>query len=161
MQRREFLQKVFLSLWAFSSLQTQAQIPIIHPSNHWLPQIDSKDYFGFLAFGDMGTGWKTQYNLISQMATNSPNLYPAIILLGDLIYPSAKANLIEPNIIKPFAPLASKGFRFYPVWGNHDWIEQKALFVKQYFDAPDYYTYKIGSAQFWTLNSNEFDDKQA
>lgn len=140
-------------------LKTIAQ-PIINSENHWLPNIISPN-FGFLAFGDMGTGWKSEYNLIAQMAQNSPQVYPAVILLGDLIYPSAKKALIEPNIIKPFEQLFRKGFRFYPIWGNHDWIEQKALFVKQYFNAPDYYSYQIGPAQFWSVNSNEFDDKQA
>ena len=173
MNRRDFI-KSFLSLvtlsliakTSFSSFtpskaENQPFNLKIPDKNKWLNSRDqNSNYFGFLALGDMGTGWPTEYELVKLMALNSPQYFPSIILLGDIIYPSAKANLIEPNFIKPFTPLIEKGHRFYPILGNHDDHELKGKYIKQYFDIPDYYTFSSGSAQFWALNSNDLNAQQ-
>jgi hypothetical protein len=108
----------------------------------------------------MGTGWKVQYDLIKQISVVA-GLEPNVLLLGDIIYPSAKADLIDSCITKPFLPLLQKNCKMFPLWGNHDWMEQKAIYLKQYFAAPDYYQFRIGPAEFWNLNSNQFDSEQA
>ncbi len=159
MKRREFLQLAFLGLVGLkSTLVSAATLPLLNRPVNELA--DNPNYFGFLALGDMGTGWKQEYKIAQEMAKRPSAEYPAIILLGDLLYPSAKADLIEPNLHKPFQPLIQNGFRFYPLWGNHDWLEAKAAHLKNYFVAPDYYTFKMGPAQFWNLNSNQFDAVQ-
>jgi predicted phosphodiesterase len=132
----------------------------IPDKNKWVPSINS-DHFGFVAVGDMGTGWMSEYKLSALIDKLSTKDYPAIILLGDIVYPSAKKDLIEPNFIKPFQPCFDKGFRFYAVLGNHDWLAEKAIHIKNYFESPDYYTFKIGPTQFWALNSNDFNPQQA
>ncbi|MDX1919754.1 MAG: metallophosphoesterase [Candidatus Caenarcaniphilales bacterium] len=162
MNRRDFLKLLLLSSASLALKASPLQFapPIISARNKWVPKISSES-FGFIAMGDMGTGWKTQYELIKLANNFSPENTPAVILLGDIIYPSAKPELIDPNFIKPFAPMLEKGFKFYPVWGNHDWIADKAVHLKSYFLAPDYYNFRIGPSEIWNLNSNEFDQKQA
>ncbi len=173
MNRRDFI-KSFLSLISLSLLgktgsdyslaaraENQSFNLKIPARNKWLSSLgNGSNYFGFLAIGDMGTGWATEYELIKLMALNSPQYFPSVILLGDLIYPSAKANLIEPNLIKPFSPLLDKGHRFYPILGNHDNLESKGKYIKEYFEIPEYYTFSLGPVQFWALNSNELNAQQ-
>jgi predicted phosphodiesterase len=160
MKRRDFLKYSLGGLFALcSNLGGAFASSLIPAQNRWAPNIIG-DNFSFLAIGDMGTGWKTQYDLVAQMSKFDATYCPAVLLLGDIIYPSAKKELINSNFIKPFQPMLSKGMRFYPVWGNHDWLEEKAIYLKEYFVAPDYYTFTIGPSQFWTLNSNNFDAKQ-
>jgi predicted phosphodiesterase len=161
MNRRTFLEYSLMSLLSVGGLlRAKAAIGQIATQNRWVPYIPS-DRFGFLALGDMGTGWKTQYQIVDQMSKFGANQYPGVLLLGDLIYPAAKAELIESNLSKPFKALYNYGHKFYPAWGNHDWIEQEARFMKEYYAAPNYYTFGIGPAQVWALNSNKFDTAQA
>ena len=167
MNRRQFLKISLSTLLALNcipfnskGLAVASNGSKIPRKNKWLPRIDS-DEFGFLAIGDMGTGWKTQKDLIALMSTLPANQFPAVLLLGDIIYPAAKADLLESNLIQPFEPMLKAGNIFYPCWGNHDWLEKEAIHLKQYFDAPDYYSFSIGPADFWALNSNKFDSAQA
>ncbi|MDX1918112.1 MAG: metallophosphoesterase [Candidatus Caenarcaniphilales bacterium] len=164
--RRDFLKKALTGLLtigassftsfvnAFTSTET------ISSKNRWLPELTG-DRAGFLALGDMGTGWKTEHDLVSLMTRYPTQEYPGVLLLGDLSYPSAEKHLLHQNIIDPFTPLFVRDYRFYPCWGNHDWKAEKARHVKEYFAAPDYFSFKIGPAEFWSLNSNLFDQKQA
>jgi len=164
MNRRQFLKlslaTVIGALMPGTALPLSSPIVSLPHRNRWLSSLEG-DEFAFLALGDMGTGWQCEYDLVALMAQSPAAVYSAILLLGDLLYPSAKAELLEPNLVKPFTPLIERGFRFYPVWGNHDWIEREAQVVKDFFVAPNYYSFRLGPAQFWALNSNNFNPAQA
>jgi len=139
----------------------------IPQNNHWQENLNAnQDNFGFLAIGDMGTGWSTQYKLVDLMASNDIAKYSAVLLLGDISYPDGNPKLIEQNIHKPYQKLYTKEFKFYTILGNHDWHFENGKYIKEYFDVPEFYSFQIGSAEFFALNSagqdgRTFDKKQA
>ncbi len=141
----------------FFSLDLSAQ-------NYKTPYQDT-DEFGIFALGDMGTGWSNEYKLFSLIAKYPIKDYSAILLLGDISYPDGNPKLIESNITKPYKPVFEAGFKFYPAIGNHEFLFEKAKYIKEYFNVPYYYNFKIGSAEFWSLDVNSggarFDKEQA
>ncbi len=159
--RRNFLKASLAALVSSLSLlpawqSKAAALAVLPAQNQWL-QSEGGNAFSFSALGDMGTGWSSEYKLTELIAKSSPQ---SVFLLGDILYPKADLGLIESNFAKPFSGLIAGGTRFYPCWGNHDWAEKKAINLKNYFAAPDYYTFQQGPAQFWSLNSNQFDSAQ-
>lgn len=167
MNRRDFLKNSLglISLLSLGNLKSfsEAQSFALPQKNRWL-HTKPGNSFGFFAIGDMGTGWKSQYQLIEQMeliTQKQGQTIDSVLLLGDIIYPSPSENkLVIDKFEKPFTPLIDKGLHFYPAWGNHDWVAEKAQILKSYFGAPNYYTFINGAAQFWSINSNEFNQVQ-
>jgi len=160
--RRDFLKLLVTGLCgAFLPAglsRAAAAIEGIPGLNHWLPIIAGEN-FNFLGIGDMGTGWSTEKQLVKLMEDESAN--QAVILLGDIAYPQADPKSFKKGFLEPFKPLYKKGLRFYPVLGNHDWLYQKAYVIREHFRIPSYYSFHLGPAAFWMLNSNDFDKEQA
>ncbi|MDJ0624772.1 MAG: metallophosphoesterase [Candidatus Caenarcaniphilales bacterium] len=163
MNRRNFLKALIgISFLFFASPNLLASSAgfTLSERNRWTHIIE-KDQFSFLAIGDMGTGWKTQYEIIEQMENHLNPGTDSVLLLGDIVYPYPTTEQdFKEKFEKPFKPLIDKELRFYPAWGNHDWHTEEAKLLKDYFVAPNYYTFVNGPAQFWAVNSNKFDSNQ-
>lgn len=173
MNRRDFLKLILGGIAGVAclpySLGAQSLPPnvFIPAESLWQSYVPLNDeQFGLMAIGDLGTGWSTQHKLLKLMAQRPSRIYQGILLLGDIVYPSAKPELFQKTIIEPYQPLFREGYKLYPLVGNHDWAYKKAIHLKQLFQIPDFYSFRLGDmVEVWMLNSNDdgrlFDRQQA
>ena len=116
----------------------------------------------FLAFGDFGTGEKSQYDLANQMIELHDRFkFELVILLGDNLYGSERPQDFELKFERPYKALLDAGVKFKASLGNHDAREMKNY---KHFDMQDklYYSFKAPkqSARFYALESTYMTPEQ-
>ena len=115
----------------------------------------------FFAFGDMGSGLSAQNDVayaMTQMQQKDPAQF--ILMLGDNIYPlgDIKADHVQ-KFDKPYAYFIKNKIPFKPALGNHD-VPHELDQIK-YFGMPGrYYSYNVGPAAFFVLDTNKYDYSQ-
>lgn len=114
----------------------------------------------FLVFGDTGRGSKAQYELGRVMfAYQTAFPYDTVLMTGDNIYGSDKAEDMRKKFEDVYRPLVDRGVKFYASLGNHDSSNQRfyALFN---MNGEEYYRFEKGNVAFYSLNSNYMDKRQ-
>ena len=110
--------------------------------------------------GDTGTGtthqWRTARTMFLQSQTRR---YDALLLLGDLVYPSGDASLVRRVVTGPFSSLLTGGTELVPVLGNHDYQqgEQQQILAALDRRSP-WYVERVGSVRVIALDSNRVSD---
>jgi hypothetical protein len=110
--------------------------------------------------GDSGTGGREQYE-VAQRLNEARSQFPfsAVLMMGDNLYGGEKPKDYANKFEKPYQPLLAAGVKFYAVLGNHD--EPNQRFYKNFnMNGQRYYTFVIGNARFFALDSNYMDQKQ-
>lgn len=111
-------------------------------------------------FGDTGRGSKEQYDLGRLMHTyRQAYPYDTVIMTGDNIYGTDKAEDMKLKFEDVYRPLIDQGVKFYATLGNHDASNQRfyALFNMK---GEEYYRFEKGNVAFYSLNSNYMDKRQ-
>jgi predicted MPP superfamily phosphohydrolase len=123
-----------------------------------------------LAFGDFGTGSKSQGDVAAAMLEQNRR-FPIdfAITLGDNFYNAGMASPTDPRWKKLWDELYDPlGIKFYASLGNHDWVlsDSPAAEILYSERSPSwrmpspYYTFTAGPAQFFALDTNEVSDAQ-
>jgi predicted phosphodiesterase len=90
------------------------------PSVSVTPTPPPREY-RFLAIGDWGTGWETQYRLGRRMCKwRDSHPYDIVVTAGDNIYETGHPDDFRPKFYRPFRCLLRSGVKFHAVLGNHD-----------------------------------------
>lgn len=111
----------------------------------------------FVAFGDMGTGGKTQYELAQQMAEYHEKVpFDSVLMLGDNLYGGAD---FDQKFAIPYKPLLDAGVKFHAALGNHD-SPDELLYKPFNMNGQRFYTFKQGKVRFFALDSNYMDPAQ-
>jgi len=128
------------------------------PAVHQLPH--EKDSVKFAVIGDSGTGGRQQYEVAERLASAWKAFpFTFAIMLGDNIYGSERPQDFIRKFEKPYAPLLEGSVKFYAALGNHDDPNQR--YYKPFnMDGKRYYTFKVGPARFFVLDSNYLDQDQ-
>ena len=111
-------------------------------------------------FGDTGRGSKEQYDLGHLMAKYHQAFpFDAVIMTGDNIYGTDKAEDMKKKFEDVYRPLLSQGVKFYASLGNHDASNQR-FYAFFNMNGEEYYRFEKGSVAFYSLNSNYMDKRQ-
>lgn len=110
--------------------------------------------------GDTGTGTPDQFATVEQMRLQSQkDPYDGLLLLGDLIYDTGDAALIEERITTPFAPITSSGAELLPVLGNHDYQDgEEGQTLEELNRDKSWYAEMVGSVKVIVLDSNQVEN---
>jgi Calcineurin-like phosphoesterase len=123
----------------------------------------------FLAFGDMGTGDREQYELAERMtAWQGESGFDTVLLLGDNIYPDGNPLHLPEKFEKPYAELLRRGVKFYASLGNHDVMKgRQAQIAYPNFNMGGraYYSFTKSAGgedlvEFFALDTTRFDSAQ-
>jgi 3',5'-cyclic AMP phosphodiesterase CpdA len=119
-----------------------------------------KDSLKFVAIGDMGTGYKAQYEVGAQMnGWRGKFPFDTVIMLGDNLYGSQRPQDFVDKFENPYKPLLDAGVKFYAALGNHD--NQTNRFYKPWnMNGERYYSYSKKNVKFFVLDSDYMDPKQ-
>jgi predicted phosphodiesterase len=114
----------------------------------------------FIAFGDTGRGNKQQNELGQLMFKYHQSVpYDFVIMVGDNIYGTDKAEDMKKKFEDPYKPLLNAEVKFYAALGNHDDSNQRFY---EFFNmkGEEYYRFTKGDVSFYALNSNYMDARQ-
>ena len=114
----------------------------------------------FAVIGDMGTGESAQYEVAEAM-TRLHQKFPFdfVITLGDNIYGGKSPKDFDRKFGIPYKALLDAGVKFYASLGNHDETAE-TLYKPFNMNGHRYYTFKMGDAHFFALDSNYMDPDQ-
>jgi 3',5'-cyclic AMP phosphodiesterase CpdA len=150
---------------AILSLATISAGALIKPSSIFCSPVNDK--IRFAVIGDWGTGDRDQIGVAKQMfAAHQRQPFDFVISAGDNIYPNGSGRYFGRHFEQPFANLLKDRVKFYAVLGNHD-VDAGRQDQCQYslFNMGGQNYYKIergnGLAEFFMLDSNDFDATQA
>ncbi|MDH4226502.1 MAG: metallophosphoesterase [Deltaproteobacteria bacterium] len=117
----------------------------------------SQKNFVFAVVGDSGSGNKEQFEVANEILKAAPEF---IIHTGDVVYMTGEWEHYLDKFVEPYEKLLKKGIPFYPVPGNHDYIENDGEGFRAYFlTLPNrYYTIKAGDIEFFMLDSNTIEE---
>lgn len=124
---------------------------------------------GFLFFGDQGKGNKAQFEVAKGMEKFCSNHdCQFALLLGDNFYGSGVSSVKDPQWKSKFEePYKNLLFQFFAVLGNHDHygnykaeIEYSQV-QKKWVMPGRYYHFSKGDIDFYGLDTEEYDSKQA
>nr|WP_181716057.1 metallophosphoesterase [Cryobacterium sp.] len=112
--------------------------------------------------GDTGTGTPAQFATAEQMRLQSKHdPYDGLLLLGDLIYDTGDAALVEERITTPFAPITSTGARLLPALGNHDYQDGEQNQILEALNRDkSWYAEMVGSVKVIVLDSNQVENNE-
>ena len=126
-----------------------------------------KDKLRFAVIGDWGTGGGDELGIAQQMfSSHQRSSLDLVISAGDNIYPNGSGRYFAKHFEHPFANLLKDRIKFYTVLGNHD-VEEGRQDQCEYplFNMGGASYYKVergnGLAEFFMLDSNDFDRTQA
>jgi hypothetical protein len=139
-----------LFLFAAAAVQPASELKL--PAN--------PDAARFAVIGDSGTGEPPQYQ-IAQLMLGYRGEFPfnVTLMLGDNIYGGKSPDDFKKKFEDPYAQLVSAGVKFYASLGNHD--DSNERFYKPFnMDGARYYSFKLGNAEFFALDSNYMDPGQ-
>jgi predicted MPP superfamily phosphohydrolase len=117
----------------------------------------------FVAIGDTGSRLPGQYKTANALVKSyEAEPFSFVLLLGDNIYPYGDVKKHgDASFTQPYGPLLNAKVPFYVSLGNHDvqfGFRQDQL---AFFHMPaSYYVVKKGIADFFVIDTNEFDLKQ-
>jgi 3',5'-cyclic AMP phosphodiesterase CpdA len=126
----------------------------------------------FVAFGDMGTGDKDQFDVARQMAVYHDEYpYDTVLMLGDNIYPTGNPKDLPAKFEQPYAELLMRGVNFYASLGNHDVFKGRDAQMNYppfHMGGRAYYSFIKGVSdsvpgglvQFFALDTTNFDIAQ-
>ena len=118
------------------------------------------DSVRFVAFGDMGTGGKLQYEVAQQMAEYHQKFpFDSVLMLGDNLYGGKSPTDFEKKFAMPYRPLLDAGVKFHAALGNHD-SPDELLYKPFNMNGQRFYTFKQGKVRFFALDSNYMDPAQ-
>ena len=150
---------------AITSIAAISAGALLKPSSVWCSPV--KDKLRFAVIGDWGTGDHDQKGIASQMlSAHQSKPFDFVISAGDNIYPNGNPRYFANNFERPFEGLLNDRVKFYAVLGNHD-VEQGRHEQCQYplfnMEGSSHYTLRKGDgmADFFMLDSNDFDPPQA
>ena len=113
-----------------------------------------------LVFGDTGRGSRDQYDLGRVMFNyHHAFAYDTVLMTGDNIYGTDKAEDMKKKFEDVYKPLVDKGVKFYASLGNHDASNQRFYSLFN-MNGNEYYHFKKGDVSFYALNSNYLDKRQ-
>lgn len=114
----------------------------------------------FAAFGDTGTGSRTQYEVAQQMAEYHERFpFDSVLMLGDNLYGGKSPRDFEQKFAIPYKPLLDAGVQFHAALGNHD-IPDERFYKPFNMNGERFYTFKVASVRFFALDSNYMDPAQ-
>jgi calcineurin-like phosphoesterase family protein len=127
--------------------------------------IDDNQPLVFAVIGDSGTGMREQWDVAHAMEEEyARRPFEMVLMLGDNIYGGIKGpQSFLDKFEKPYALLLKNGVRFYAALGNHGEALKEIEYEKFNMSGKRYYTFtRHGNlAQFFAIDSNEVDAKQA
>jgi tartrate-resistant acid phosphatase type 5 len=122
----------------------------------------------FVAFGDMGTGSRSQYEVakaVQQKCQKSGCDF--VLTLGDNIYNNGVSSVSDSQFQSKFEkPYAALPYRFYMVLGNHDYrgnVEAQVAYTqksKKWYLPKRYYDFQAGPVTFLALDTNQPNAEQ-
>ncbi len=110
----------------------------------------------FAVFGDSGSGWLSQYDVASCLATAAVDL---VLHTGDLAYPALTRALVDTRCLSVYAP-QMRGTPFFFTPGNHDlytsdllatYLETFRMPTNSATGTPHFYSFDHGDAHFVSL----------
>lgn len=114
----------------------------------------------FAAFGDMGTGDRTQYEVAQQMAEYHQRFpFESVLMLGDNLYGGKSPRDFQQKFEIPYKPLLDAGVKFHASLGNHD-VPDERYYKPFNMNGERFYTFKVASVRFFALDSNYMDPAQ-
>jgi hypothetical protein len=114
----------------------------------------------FAVIGDNGTGEPPQYDVARQIvASRSSFPFDFVLMLGDNMYGSQKAQDFVTKFERPYGPLLEAGVRFYATLGNHDQPTNRS-YPSFNMAGERYYTFARPPARFFILDTNLMDGAQ-
>jgi hypothetical protein len=116
----------------------------------------------FAVIGDSGTGGDAQYRVAAQLAEAHGRFpFDLVLMLGDNIYGTERAEDMERKFTQPYKPLLDAGVVFRAALGNHDDPQQR-YFAPFHMEGRRYYTYDCSrdSVRFFVLDSNYMTPEQ-
>ena len=114
----------------------------------------------FAVIGDNGTGEQPQYEVARQMAASRSSFpFDFVLMLGDNMYGSQKAQDFVTKFERPYGPLLEAGVRFYATLGNHDQPTNRS-YPSFNMAGERYYTFATPPARFVILDTNLMDRTQ-
>lgn len=125
---------------------------------------ESGETLHFVAFGDMGSGAPAQREIADRLLSlYQENPYPLVLMLGDIIYPAGDVDRAGKRLITDYyGPLMERGVSFLGVLGNHDTLHHHGDRMVSFLKMPGkYYHRPIGLVDFFALDTNDFDERQA
>jgi hypothetical protein len=150
---------------AILSLATISASALIRVSSIFCSPV--KDKLRFAVIGDWGTGDSDQVGIARQMfSSHQRSPLDFIISAGDNIYPNGSGRYFGKHFEAPFASLLKDRINFYTVLGNHD-VHAGRQDQCQYplFNMGGASFYRLtrgdGLTEFFMLDSNDFDQRQA
>jgi predicted phosphodiesterase len=124
-----------------------------------LPLIPDSVRFGVI--GDSGTGARPQYEVAQRLAECHARFpFTFVIMLGDNLYGSERPQDYARKFEVPYKPLLDAKVDFYAALGNHDDPTQR-MYQPFNMNGERYYTFTKGPVEFFVLDSNYLDPKQA
>ena len=118
------------------------------------------DSLKFAVIGDNGTGEPAQYDVARQMVSSRSSFpFDFVLMLGDNLYGSQKAQDFVAKFERPYGPLLEAGVRFYATLGNHDQPTNRA-YPPFNMTGERYYTFARPPARFFILDTNLMDRAQ-
>jgi hypothetical protein len=118
------------------------------------------DSLKFVAFGDMGTGDRPQFELAEQMVkTHAAFPFELAIMLGDNMYGSQTPADYVRKFEQPYMSLLKAGVTFQAALGNHDRPEQVS-YGPYNMNGRRYYTFARKNVRFFALDSTRMDKEQ-
>ncbi|MBE0541197.1 MAG: metallophosphoesterase [Verrucomicrobia bacterium] len=110
----------------------------------------------FAVFGDSGSGWRSQYDVASCLATAAVDL---VLHTGDLAYPNLNRGLADTRCLSVYAS-QMRGTPFFLTPGNHDlyasdlfatYLETFRMPTNVATGTPHFYSFDHGDAHFVSL----------
>ena len=118
------------------------------------------DSLKFAVIGDNGTGEAPQYDVARQMVSSRSSFpFDFVLMLGDNMYGSQKAQDFVTKFERPYGPLLEVGVRFYATLGNHDQPTNRS-YPSFNMAGERYYTFARPPARFFILDTNLMDRAQ-
>lgn len=110
----------------------------------------------FAVFGDSGSGWRSQYEVASSLATAAVDV---VLHTGDIAYPTLNRGLVDTHCLSVYAP-QMRGTPFFFTPGNHDlyatdllatYLETFRMPTNLATGTPHFYSFDHGDTHFVSL----------
>ncbi|MEO8099371.1 MAG: metallophosphoesterase [Acidobacteriota bacterium] len=139
----------FLTPWARSADPLELKLP------------NTKGSFRFAVIGDTGTGDQRQRDVGAMLERyREATEFETVVMMGDNLYGGESPKDFRDKFEVPYAPLLSKGVKFYATLGNHDNPNQSS-YEKFNMKGQRYYTFRPRDGiRFFVLDSTYLDKKE-
>lgn len=160
----EYFRTLIVATFVFLTVISASQRSFLHATTEY-----DDTSVDFLFFGDSGKGNSDQFRVAKSMEKFcSTTKCDFVALLGDNVYPVGVKSVDDPQWgTKWWNAYKSLGLVFHAALGNHDYggsIQAEIDYSKKnkYWYMPDrYYKFEKGEVEFFVLDTEKFDAKQA